>query len=275
MPGPALPPCLFLPPQHLISPPPGALQANSSLIGRGSRLWDMSGVPDPICLACLLSRPVDSELLSQVMPGSPLAPLPLSCALSRSSSFRASSWLPRQRCSGYQVVGGREPTLPQPPPFPMPGTREAQWLGLIRGRSGPPRASQAAPWPWRWGEGRDGHGSETMRGMVEAGGIVAGGGEDKVREVKVNRGMIRLEEGRFWRGAGGGLGTTETRVSPTPAPAALQGNGHGQASPPADLGVGRRRGPGLVGGRMAASPEAAGWKQEGWRSGKRWRDART
>lgn len=114
-----------------------------------------------------------------------------------------------------------------------------------------------------------------MRGMVEAGGIVAGGGEDKVREVKVNRGMIRLEEGRFWRGAGGGLGTTETRVSPTPAPAALQGNGHGQASPPADLGVGRRRGPGLVGGRMAASPEAAGWKQEGWRSGKRWRDART
>lgn len=34
------------------------------------------------------------------------------------------------------VVGGREPTLPQSPPFPMPGTREAPWLGLIGGALG-------------------------------------------------------------------------------------------------------------------------------------------
>ncbi|XP_011801893.1 PREDICTED: leucine-rich repeat-containing protein 4B [Colobus angolensis palliatus] len=49
-------------------------------------------------------------------------------------SFQRQSWLPWKHCSGYQVVaGGREPVLRQPAPFPMPGTLEAQWLGLMLG----------------------------------------------------------------------------------------------------------------------------------------------
>ena len=150
--GPGLGPCSWpstssLPvsePQNLISPPPGALRANSSLITPGSCLCcNMSGVPGPICLACLLGSLLSSDAW---LPRSPFQ------ALFLSSSFRR-SWLLWQPCSGYQVVvGGREPRVPQPPPFPpfpMPGTLEVQWRGLmVGGHSGPPQASQVPPWPW-------------------------------------------------------------------------------------------------------------------------------
>lgn len=49
------------------------------------------------------------------------------------------SWLPWQRCSGYQVAaGGREPALLQTLPFLMPSTHQAHWLGLIWGPLGHP-----------------------------------------------------------------------------------------------------------------------------------------
>ena len=48
--------------QNLISPPPWALRANSSLIICGSRLCcNVSGVPGPICLACLLGTLLSSD----------------------------------------------------------------------------------------------------------------------------------------------------------------------------------------------------------------------
>lgn len=141
--GPGLGPCCWpsassLPvsePQNLISPPPGALRANSSLIICGSRLCcNVSGVPGPICVACLLGTllSTDAWLPCSIFQALFLSPLSLS------SSFRARSWLLWQHCSGYQVVvGGREPRVPQPPPFPMPGTLEAQWRGLmVRGPLG-------------------------------------------------------------------------------------------------------------------------------------------
>lgn len=137
-PGPCAWPCASsLPvsaPQHLISPHRPHLELLKQILA-------LSPVAAPSAATCLGSLALSVWLVclglsSSATPGSPS--LPLSCSLSLSSSFRAPrSWLPWYHCSGYQVVvGGREPTLPQSPPFPMPGTREAPWLGLIGGALG-------------------------------------------------------------------------------------------------------------------------------------------
>ena len=126
---------LFFQASSGISPPPGALRANSSLITPGSCLCcNMSGVPGPICLACLLGSLLSSDAW---LPHSPFQ------ALFLSSSFRR-SWLLWQPCSGYQVVvGGREPRVPHFRHFrhfrcqaPSRCSGGASWWGVTRASPG-------------------------------------------------------------------------------------------------------------------------------------------
>lgn len=133
--GPAPLPCLFLPHSILSLPPPEAPKANSSLISCPAL---------SVCTSAL--SPVNLGLYPS---------LPLSCSLSSLVLFQSQSWLPWQRCSGYQVaVGGREPALPQPPPFPMPGTHEVHWLRIILGGThGLPRPQRLLTDLWEVGNG--------------------------------------------------------------------------------------------------------------------------
>lgn len=120
-------------PRHLISPTPGApgpgsqflLYQQQQPLGAVSGFW-------PLCLRLSPLSSCQLGALATRCP-SPHPMLPFTLSFSP-ASFQRQSWLPWKHCSGYQVVaGGREPALPQPAPFPMPGTLEAQWLGLMLG----------------------------------------------------------------------------------------------------------------------------------------------
>ena len=129
-PGPPPPPCLFL--THRIFSLP-----HLGLLEQILLLSPVAAASAATCLGslALFVRPVCWGLSSRATPDSPS--LPLSGSLSPLLSSQGPSWLLWQRCSGYQVVvGGREPRVPQPPPFPMPGTLEAQWRGLMVGSGG-------------------------------------------------------------------------------------------------------------------------------------------
>lgn len=167
-------------PQHP-PPAPRALKANSSLISHcrlccDGTVW-LGSQALSLCSACSTA----------CGPGTlPLAPS-FMLFLSRPLSAPR-SWLPWQRCSGYQVAAGGR-ALPQPPPFPMPGTREAQGWGSFRGALG---ASPGLAGRWEVGRG-EGHVWERECSMGGSGGwgvarwgYRGGGGEDERWEVKVN-----------------------------------------------------------------------------------------
>lgn len=169
--GPGLGPCSWpsasappvSDPQNLISPPPGALRANSSLITRGSRLsCDVSGVPGPICQACLLGTLLSSDAWLPLAPSFRLELSPLS------SSLRAHPGCYGNAAAGtrwWLGAGSQECRSLRHFRCQAPSRRSGggSWSGVGGGTRGLPRPRRFLVGHGRWQEGRYERGSEDIR----------------------------------------------------------------------------------------------------------------